>query len=218
MAYTYIITRIPSNVNYYGVRYAKKCSPDDLGTTYFSSSKVLKRLITEEGIGNFKFQVRKIFETKEEALAWEHRFLTKVNASQSDKWFNLNNGSGPNSGNLGGYKLSIVTKQKMSKPKSEEHRKKLTEHLNAKRVIPVCTDEMRAQRSQRMLGNTINIGKKHGPHSPERLAKMSKALMGNTNSKGPRNLKEFSCPHCSKVGRGPNMSRYHFDNCKGLFR
>lgn len=22
------------------------------------------------------------------------------------------------------------------------------------------------------------------------------------------------CPHCGKIGRGPNMTRYHFDNCK----
>lgn len=26
--------------------------------------------------------------------------------------------------------------------------------------------------------------------------------------------KERTCPHCDKVGKGPNMTRYHFDNCK----
>lgn len=25
---------------------------------------------------------------------------------------------------------------------------------------------------------------------------------------------EKVCPHCKKVGKGPNMVRYHFDNCK----
>ena len=25
---------------------------------------------------------------------------------------------------------------------------------------------------------------------------------------------EKTCPHCSKTGKGPNMTRYHFDNCK----
>ena len=24
---------------------------------------------------------------------------------------------------------------------------------------------------------------------------------------------EKTCPHCNKTGRGPNMTRYHFDNC-----
>ena len=213
MAYTYIITHIQSNVHYYGVRYAKKCSPNDLGVTYFSSSKSLKKIIAEEGINNFKFTVRQIFTTKEEALRWEHRFLTRINAAQSDKWFNLNNGAGPNSGNPGGYKLSAITKQRMSKPKSELHRKKLTEHLKIHRNL-TCTDEMRLARSQRMLGNTINKGKARGPHSTDRIAKMSKALIGNTNGKGHHEFKVVTCPHCGKVGRGPNMSRYHFNKCQ----
>lgn len=28
------------------------------------------------------------------------------------------------------------------------------------------------------------------------------------------NTIEYTCPHCSKVGKGPNMKRYHFDKCK----
>jgi hypothetical protein len=24
---------------------------------------------------------------------------------------------------------------------------------------------------------------------------------------------ERTCPHCDKIGKGPNMTRYHFDNC-----
>jgi len=27
---------------------------------------------------------------------------------------------------------------------------------------------------------------------------------------------EYTCPHCYKVGRGPNMKRYHFDKCKAF--
>lgn len=27
---------------------------------------------------------------------------------------------------------------------------------------------------------------------------------------------EITCPNCSKIGSGPNMTRYHFDNCKQL--
>ncbi len=37
-------------------------------------------------------------------------------------------------------------------------------------------------------------------------------------SKGVKNtvrvLSTFICPHCGKSGKGPNMTRYHFDNCK----
>jgi hypothetical protein len=28
------------------------------------------------------------------------------------------------------------------------------------------------------------------------------------------NDKTVTCPHCGLVGKGPNMKRYHFDNCK----
>lgn len=28
------------------------------------------------------------------------------------------------------------------------------------------------------------------------------------------NHTEMTCPHCNKIGKGPNMKRYHFDNCK----
>jgi len=35
------------------------------------------------------------------------------------------------------------------------------------------------------------------------------------NKKGYRQLKVVKCPHCGKEGKGGNMTRYHFDNCKG---
>lgn len=25
---------------------------------------------------------------------------------------------------------------------------------------------------------------------------------------------QYTCPHCGKIGKGPNMKRYHFDKCK----
>ena len=28
------------------------------------------------------------------------------------------------------------------------------------------------------------------------------------------NTVEYTCPHCNKTGKGPNMKRYHFDKCK----
>jgi len=30
------------------------------------------------------------------------------------------------------------------------------------------------------------------------------------------NTIEYTCPYCTKVGRGPNMKRYHFDKCKNF--
>ena len=38
---------------------------------------------------------------------------------------------------------------------------------------------------------------------------------GGLNNKGNKyNIIERTCPHCNKTGKGSNMTRYHFDNCK----
>ena len=36
----------------------------------------------------------------------------------------------------------------------------------------------------------------------------------SANSKRGKKLIERTCPHCGKTGRGGNMKRYHFENCK----
>lgn len=54
-----------------------------------------------------------------------------------------------------------------------------------------------------------NISKctKGKPKSADHAAKIGLAHRGKKKA-------ELTCPHCSKVGRGGNMKRYHFDNCK----
>ena len=212
MAYTYIITYLPNNTKYYGVQYHKNANPEDLGISYFSSSKTVKALIKECGIEYFQFEIRKIFESKDEAIRWERRFLTKINAAKSPLWFNLSNGGAINPG---GYKLSQVTRSKMSKPKSKDHKRKLKEHLDINRKLPDWSDERKQNQSKRMLGNKINVGKTHD-WSDERKQNQSKRMHGNTYGKGKHTLKEVICPNCGKHGSGPNMSRYHFDKCSNI--
>ena len=54
----------------------------------------------------------------------------------------------------------------------------------------------------------------------EEIAIRKKEEMKNKNSKSnkgiKKNMKTKKCPHCGKEGKGPNMSRYHFDNCKSI--
>jgi len=58
-------------------------------------------------------------------------------------------------------------------------------------------------------------GKKRAPRSEEFKRLMSEKLKGRSYGKGLKhNLKAVTCPHCNKEGKGPNMTRYHFDNCK----
>ena len=66
--YTYHLYHIPTGLHYYGVRWAKNCAPSDLWSTYFSSSKAVKKLIKEYGKDSFIAKVRKVFTTKEQAV------------------------------------------------------------------------------------------------------------------------------------------------------
>lgn len=76
--FTYRVRCSVTNDNYYGVKYAEGCHPDDLWTTYYTSSKYVEALIKEHGIESFGIQIRKIFDTVEEAIKWEQRVNRKV--------------------------------------------------------------------------------------------------------------------------------------------
>lgn len=82
-----------------------------------------------------------------------------------------------------------------------------------------------------LSGEYVGVQKNRGGHklSDETKAKISKnnvGFLGKTHSEeSKRKISEklkdtFSkqkssiCPHCCLVGKGPNMKRYHFDNCK----
>jgi hypothetical protein len=84
-AYTYSIKHIPTDTIYYGVR---KSSVFDLGQTYFSSSKLIKRLINEHGIENFEFKQRRTFEEYEQARLHETKVLKRINAVSNPKVLN----------------------------------------------------------------------------------------------------------------------------------
>jgi hypothetical protein len=104
--------------------------------------------------------------------------------------------------------VSEKTKQKMSdsskgKPKSEEHRKKISEAQRGEknhRYGKPLSKENRKKLSELHKGKIL---------SEEHRKKMSDSRRG-------KKFKKIHCPHCGKIGGGPNMNRYHFDNCSQL--
>jgi hypothetical protein len=76
-AYTYSIQHLPTNKIYYGVR---KSTIVDIGTKYFSSSKLIKQMLQEEPIENFKFKVRRKFLSYDEARLHETKVLSRIKA------------------------------------------------------------------------------------------------------------------------------------------
>ena len=76
--FTYLVKHIPTNRYYYGVRFRKKCNPNDLWTKYFTSSKKVKGLIKRYGKKSFQFEIRKTFKTAQQAMAWEFKVLRRM--------------------------------------------------------------------------------------------------------------------------------------------
>jgi hypothetical protein len=86
--FTYLIGWSVHNKWYYGVRYATQCKPSDLWTTYFTSSNYVKKYKELHGDPDV-IQIRKTFQTKEQAIIWEQKVLSKL-WKHNQHWLNKN--------------------------------------------------------------------------------------------------------------------------------
>ena len=85
--FTYLIGWSKLDIWYYGVRYVKDCHPDDLFTTYFTSSKYVHGVIADSGLPDV-IQVRHLFKTVKPALVWEQKVLRRLKVLGESKWLN----------------------------------------------------------------------------------------------------------------------------------
>ena len=132
--YTYLIGWTTQHKFYYGVRYAKNCSPTELWNKYFTSSKEVAAMKTIYGDPDI-IQIRKVFLTKEHARLWENKVLRRLKVVSREDFLNKNDAPAPPINNR---VMSDITKTKIStvhkgKPKSEEHKQKIRE-ARAKQV------------------------------------------------------------------------------------
>jgi hypothetical protein len=142
IAYTYLIRNKTSNKWYYGVKYDKNCDTDSIGKYYFSSSKSLKDLIRVEGVENFTFEVRKIFNSVEKAKIWEHRFLKRCDVTNNESSYNRTDRLGPpimrgnsNSSKRHDVRLKLSLSAKNRQPHSKEIIEKIKRTKIIKRII-----------------------------------------------------------------------------------
>jgi len=176
--FTYCITFKPTGQRYYGVRTRKNCHPGELWTTYFTSSKRVRRLIEEFGTSAFDFEIRQTFSNKADAIAWEHRVLTKLDVVNSTKWLNENVGGkrfitmGPLSEE---HKLAV---SKAMKGKKRKPYQKHTTH-NGNKGKPAHNKGKPMSEEQKALLSKIRSGTKS---SEETKAKISAGLMGRVQS------------------------------------
>lgn len=106
------------------------------------------------------------------------------------------------------------TKPRKKRIFSEEHKAKLkqawtegkyTESQHLRINGNSHSDETKKKLSEMNMGKSL---------SEETKRKISETL--KSKPKSPKVLKEVVCPHCNKVGKGANMTRYHFDKCQTL--
>jgi hypothetical protein len=171
--YTYLIKHRPSGKVYYGFRCANRVEPhEDLWKHYFTSSPKIQQLIEETGADSFDTEIRRVFETKEQAVAWETRVLTRCKVLHDDRWINQN---------VAGYIVPTEESRKKisnfhkNKPKSEEHKEKIRQG-NIGKKKPPRSEEYRALMSKLKSGsNNPMYGK---GCTPERAAKIGAANKG----------------------------------------
>jgi len=90
--FCYLIGWSKQKTFYYGVRYARGTTPNDLWTKYYTSSKYVKLMCEQHGEPDI-IEVRKTFKTAEEAICWEERVIRRIGAVKKSEWLNRNNTS-----------------------------------------------------------------------------------------------------------------------------
>ena len=246
-AYTYLITHKPTNKLYYGVRHSvnrKQMDPkQDLWVDYFTSSKVVHNLIEEYGKETFDIKIDQMFDTAEEAIAYEEEYLKN---NLTEQYLN---------GNINGAVLprqeyfDKISEYHKGKPKSEEHKRKLSE---AQKGIPrpyTQTPEYRAKMSAIMQGEgNPMFNKKHTLETKQKISEKNRGNSAwnkgktmwteeqresiskrNKGSKRPQSAIDAAaeknkgkkrpvqtCPHCGNVVAANTYARWHGDRCKNL--
>ena len=172
--YFYKITNTITNKFYYGSGSKK------LGVNYFGSSKLINDSIAKYGIENFTFDILKEFDTRDEAFAFEDRFLKLFKISKNRQSYNLKD-SGKGGWVTENYseEQMIAYKEKLSKAgkgriPSDEHKEKI-----------------RLKNIGRFMGDSENLSNKlkelwKDPSSifndPEYRQRLSESHLGHTVS------------------------------------
>lgn len=132
--YTYLIGWSKHDRWYYGCEYgsiSKTANPQNLWTTYFTSSKYVKDFRCQHGEPDI-IQIRKTFNTEENTRNWEKRVLIRLKVVNDRRW--LNEG-------VGSIHFSEIVRKRMgdwqrNKPKTEKARLNMSKAQRGKKRNP----------------------------------------------------------------------------------
>lgn len=204
-SYVYKITNSVNGMWYIG-------SHNGNNPNYMGSGLLLEKAKRKYGKAAFK---KEILYEGDNYRAEEEKILTDLNASSDPNSYNLKNealgGSFP--GELNGMFGKTLTAEQKYRCGNAFRGKKRPDHSEALKgsLNPMFGKTYQTygilERAKANSGKSLE--EIFGDRAIEIRAKLSVSHKGKKHT-----LKEIQCPKCSKIGRGPNMSRYHFNNCK----
>jgi hypothetical protein len=206
--YTYLIGWPEYNTWYYGVRYAKGCSPSDLWNPYKTSSTHVTAFIAKYGEPSVR-QIRHTFNNVHAARIWEERVLKRMKVVEDSKWLNRTNNKSiaplygkehPHYGKTGpnhhchGIKRPDVARQKNIEWTSNNPMKH--PDVVAKKVAATSGDKHHMKRSE--VAEKVSGKNNWVYRTPGALdARRQQFVERNKARKGTR-YKRLLCQHCSK--------------------
>lgn len=181
--YYYVIKHKPSGKLYAGSQYGKNSHSDNLWTTYFTSSKLVKELIERDGIESFEIEC---IDCRPDAREYEQSYLMSMYEKYGreeflDKFLNRNLSPG-----------ILLTEESIAKANGPEKRKKCSD--SAKKLLEMGKhnfqnknasdyEHVRLLRSKKMMGNNYGSLREMTEELKNKLAEKSK---GNTNVRGTK--------------------------------
>lgn len=234
MIFLYKITNLVNNKIYVGVHSG---DPND---NYLGSGLHIKRAIKKYGITNFNRKILIECETEKEAYDIES-ILVDDNFIKRIDTYNLKTGGrggwscAVKYGDDNVMRRSEVARKVSDSIKASitpEERKRRSDRMKENRQNGTVkarpagwkmTEEQKEKLSKKLTGKSNPLkGKKRGPDSEEsrnnkRAAAIKRSAtrdMGALTRGKKFVLKDRTCPHYNLIGKGGNMTKYHFDNCK----
>lgn len=228
--FVYLTTNLINGKQYIGSHITTNKEDGYIG----SGRPYLFNAIKKYGKENFKKEILIECKTIKEARLLEEPYIKKYNTLVPNG-YNISPTGGINE--YGGRhsdeskkKISESLKGKFKGRKfTEEWKQKLSDAKkdfkpwNVGKPAYIWTDEMRAAASKRTKekNNYRSIhelykkweSEKGKEYADKRLNQWKENMTNSLKGKKHK-LKKIKCIYCGKEGSGPNMTRYHFNNCK----
>jgi len=192
------------------------CSSNRMRKAYRRRPQDFKRRIIQRGL------------SRETLLDEEYKWLQLIPEDQlGKKYYNLNihhfgHWANDETSRLTvGQKISSspnrrenISKGNKGKVVTEEVRKKISRSVSKtmtedhRKLLSTKTKNLWSDENYRNHMKEVHRGKI--------LTEEHKLKIGISQLGKKKVRKERTCTHCGKTGKGPNMSRYHFDNCRSI--